>query len=565
MGNSELQSVLDRLNRLEERVTRLEGGDSGKLLKVREQPALVRPEPLLSGADRDEVPLEQVNTANAERVSTGRMLGFTAGFCFFLATAFIIKLAIDSAWLTPERQLLLAALAGFVLIGAGFALRKRDLEYAGILPGIGIVVLYLTIYGGNIYYSLPDDRGLIVFSSAVSLFSIYLLRYFARSLFVYAAVIGTYLVPFVAYRELGLTLPAVFYFLASSLTLAILSLASQNRLLQLLSAYSGILAFGLFGEITEPRGAGTLLERRFTELAIFQFAQFVISLCGVAAFSIKYQSPLKRREAWGYFPLLLFFYAIEYEYLTHINRNLAPWVALALALTVIIVFQATKRKLPASLIQSGDVVYAFVAVVLFHAGYLNLLPEKFNPLLLIVLAGVLTFYRDFPLVQALRENFVVAALFYIIVALELPRACLENCREFSWYWVSIGIVYAGAALAFHLWTRRLAKDRDRSYFVLAVGHIQAMCSLYALSSESGSFVVSLVWGIYAFAILGIASRTRDASLGRSSTFVLAVVAGKVLLYDVALASALVRIGCLILTGVLLYAGGFLLRRMNSWE
>ena len=75
------------------------------LLKA-QAPAAAAPAP------RTEVPRER----------SGNWLGIVASICFVFAAAFIIKLSIDSGWLTPERQIGLAVLLGMGLIAAGFAL-----------------------------------------------------------------------------------------------------------------------------------------------------------------------------------------------------------------------------------------------------------------------------------------------------------------------------------------------------------------------------------------------------------------------------------------------------------
>jgi uncharacterized membrane protein len=78
-------------------------------------------------------------------------LGWGGAVAFALAASYLIRLAIDTGWLTPVRQVAFAAIAGLVLIGTGFALRNFDRQYAGLLPAGGIAILFLSIYGGHLY------------------------------------------------------------------------------------------------------------------------------------------------------------------------------------------------------------------------------------------------------------------------------------------------------------------------------------------------------------------------------------------------------------------------------
>lgn len=81
-----------------------------------------------------------------------QILGWTGATALVLAVAYLIRLALDAGWLTPERQLGLAVLSGFALIGAGLKLRAADRQYASLLPAGGLVVLFLSIYGAHLYY-----------------------------------------------------------------------------------------------------------------------------------------------------------------------------------------------------------------------------------------------------------------------------------------------------------------------------------------------------------------------------------------------------------------------------
>ena len=50
------------------------------------------------------------------------ILGWGGAVALVLAAAYLIRLAVESGWLTPVRQVTFAAIFGFVMIGAGFLL-----------------------------------------------------------------------------------------------------------------------------------------------------------------------------------------------------------------------------------------------------------------------------------------------------------------------------------------------------------------------------------------------------------------------------------------------------------
>ena len=94
-----------------------------------------------------------------------------------------------------------------------------------------------------------------------------------------------------------------------------------------------------------------------------------------------------------------------------------------------------------------------------------------------------------------------------------------------------------------------------------------LCGLYRLSlgvSMSGSLFVSLTWGLYALAILSWGYARRDRLVGQSAVLILAAVALKAAFYDMLRTTSLVRVLSLLAAGLILYACGWVFRRMSAW-
>jgi uncharacterized membrane protein len=99
--------------------------------------------------------------------------------------------------------------------------------------------------------------------------------------------------------------------------------------------------------------------------------------------------------------------------------------------------------------------------------------------------------------------------------------------------------------------------------VLYAGHIALMGAAVNILNER--LAVSLAWGVIGLACLALAFRARDKLLGTSSLLIFAASAAKVLLFDLSDATPLVRIACLLVLGVTLYAGGWLYKRVDAME
>ena len=76
---------------------------------------------------------------------TGNWLGAVGVICFVFAAGFIIKLAVESGWLTPARQVGLAFLLGCSLIALGSHLFNKDQAYANFLLAGGNSFIKLLI------------------------------------------------------------------------------------------------------------------------------------------------------------------------------------------------------------------------------------------------------------------------------------------------------------------------------------------------------------------------------------------------------------------------------------
>lgn len=74
-----------------------------------------------------------------------------------LGSSYLVKLAFDSAWITPAMRVALSAMGGLVLVGAGLRFAGRGLPAFGhLLAGGGFAVLYVAIYAALHLYDLID-------------------------------------------------------------------------------------------------------------------------------------------------------------------------------------------------------------------------------------------------------------------------------------------------------------------------------------------------------------------------------------------------------------------------
>ncbi len=105
--------------------------------------------------------------------------------------AFFLNFAIDLGLLPVEVRLMFAAIGGLALTGAGWWLRDRRRDYALVLQGGGIGIVYLTVFAAvNLYDLITPGPGLALMVVLVGLSSALAVLQDARSLAILATCAG---------------------------------------------------------------------------------------------------------------------------------------------------------------------------------------------------------------------------------------------------------------------------------------------------------------------------------------------------------------------------------------
>ena len=482
-----------------------------------------------------------------------QILGWTGATALVLAVAYLIRLALDAGWLTPERQLGLAVLSGFALIGAGLKLRSADRQYASLLPAGGLVILFLSIYGAHLYYHFigaPMAAGAVILTC---LGALWLSRLFDSELYGLFAVLGSYSAPFLLPTLAGSVTDLVIYFSAWSVLFCVYSIWVGNRRPYLLAAYLALLGFHYLWRQMAPD--------EWQAAFAFQLIQFAIFLAGAISFSVRHRRPMSHDEALAHLPLLLIFYALQYALLDQHLPALAPWIALSSAGVLLFAYLAAQRTM-GPLPSSALLVGAYIALALFHAGYMELLPDAYGPWLALLVLPAVGFYLRAWGVGA-TVIWPMRALIIAIFALNYLRVMGEiNFSTLPAHQV-IALLFAAELYVGYYFARRLPALHSFALPALYLGHVAAMRA--AVQMFDGQLVVSFTWGVIALTCLALAFKTRDKLLGKSSLLIFAASAAKVMLFDLSNATPLVRIGLLVILGVTLYVGGWMYRKVDLIE
>jgi uncharacterized membrane protein len=563
----------ERINRLEARLNQLERLVEGMVTRIGDSVApLVQPVPAerskpaatpvaqtppaatVSAWSAHESTQVNKTSATSGTSSATRVLGWTGATAMVLAAVYLIRLAIDSGMLTPGRQVALAVIAAFVLIGLGLGLRRSNREYASLLPAGGIVILFASIYGAHIYYQLVSAPMAAVAVVLTCLGALWLGRLFESQLYALFAVVGSYSAPFLLPSLRNSITDLVVYYSAWSVLFCVYSVWIGQRRVYLLAAYMALLGFEAIWRLS----AGG----EWMSALVFQTVQLIVFAVGTVVYSVRRNDPMDKATALAHLPALLIFYFLQYSLLRTHLPVMAPWVMLASAAVVLLCYLVARQLLKASHEAGSMLVGSYVALVLFHAGYVELIPPHMAPwlaLLLLPVFGLYIYWRGDASSVVLPIKLVAGVVFVINFLSVLTGAGVAGVPGHKY----LTLFYALELYAGYYFVRRMPALKDFYGPLLYAGHISALAA--AVQLATGRFMVSLLWGVLALACLTMALRNHDKLLGKSSLLIFFAAAAKVLLYDLSGAAPLVRIASLMVLGVTLYVGGWLYRRVDEMK
>lgn len=531
-------------SKLEKRVTAIE-----KHLSLTPAPA----SPIISTPSIQAAPVPKKIKEHKQPLN---WLGIIGVICFVVAAGFIIKLSIESGWLTPERRIISSLLFGTTLIATGFYLARKDREYASLLPAGGILVYYLTALASYHLYQLIPFEGALTAITAASALCLWLYTKFKHSIYLLCAGTGAYLIPLLLARAPDIYFPYS-YFMVCTATFCLFAVWAKSRALILICAYLSIL---MTGAIT---GDHALVY----PLAMYALGFHFLVLCAATYAHTRYHGePLTQKGAWMFMPILVIFYALEYHFIKSIYPEYVPWIALGFACVPALFYMAAKPHFAQGL-ASLPVVVSFATLVVFHSLYLELIPLEHRYWVFVAIMGVICVL---PAKKDMDKAFIVP-LFTGLAILAIEYLSMLS-KLYSGHEATVELVTASLCAIALLWVFLLSPGKKEPFYknsygiiVLTLTHLLALAAFYRLTEPYGPLAISASWLYYAVVVMVLGFVKKHSGLTKSALMILVFAAGKVLLLDIVTDSTLIKILCLLLTGTVLYGSGLVMRRTATWK
>jgi len=491
--------------------------------------------------------------ASAEVQKTSNILGFVGAACLILAMVLLIKFSIDSGWLNPMRQIVLAALFGFVLVVLPF-FHFSEKKYFSFLPAAGVVVLHLAIYGGVFYHKLVSPEWGIAFTALIGAISIWLLSIYREDTYSVLAIAGTYIGCILLKNAFTSIFYLSFYLLLWDIAFSYFAIILKKRSLITFAAYFS-LGFISFISLS----ISSIEDNQNAQIAILQFGQMAVYTFFSSRFSFANKSPLTENEAWQLFPIYLFFYGHEFHVLNNINPLYAVIFAIVFSGILLGTYFRAKKKISGAHLDSAPVVYTLVSIIIYHSVFFDSLRSLGQLIFGLLIVGGYKFFQNH--IQGKEFNGVrlvtLGMLGYILLTLYVGSSEL-TANTLALF----GFIYGGMALFSLIKMKELNHDNIPSLLIL-IANSQIMLAISRLSGMIGTFPIVPLWILYAFITLFIAMKFHDKVLAKAAFPVILIAIGRFLIRDFEVLGQGQRILALLFMGGLIFISGFLYRKVKD--
>src|SRR5450755_228854 len=125
-----------------------------------------------------------------------KLFAWIGGFVLFLGVVFLVKYSFENNLLTPTMRVILGALIGAALVGAGWFTAQRNYRVPGqSLCATGVVILYADIFGAHAFYSLISLGAAFALMSIVTIGAFFLAVQLNAQVVVILGLLGGFLTP----------------------------------------------------------------------------------------------------------------------------------------------------------------------------------------------------------------------------------------------------------------------------------------------------------------------------------------------------------------------------------
>jgi len=514
------------------------------------------------------------NGLDLETVIAGRWLNRVGIVALLLAVAFFLKYAFDNAWIGPSGQVALGLLSGTLLLAFSPWLLRRGYPYfSGGIAGLAAGVLYLSLYAAwSFYHLVPQPVAFVGMIVVTGTMAVLALGRDSQPLAL-LALIGGFLTPALLSTGVDAQIPLFVYLAVLNGGLLAIARSRAWHSLELV-AFAGTVFY--YWAWIEDFYAVPKLERTafFATLFFLEFTAF----------------PIVQARRLGKIPKAHFFlllvnaasFLTALQYLLYRDHR---WMLTIAVLALAAGHLAASKWLPAS--KPGErsvprLLFAGLALTFATLAIPIRLEGKWIAIAWAVEGAALVWSGLQGRVGLLRAAGILlsgGAAAQLVLLKMSANTFLWNPRFMSY---AVVVASMGAAVAF---SRRLADavpSGERRVFDM-IGLVANFLLLSAFSQEvwqlfgrmrldlgadtrlTQQLALSLLWTLYATALMLLGFRKHSHALRWSSLGLFSIVVVKVFLYDLSFLERAYRIVSFSVLGVLLVVVSFFYQKKVATE
>lgn len=402
------------------------------------------------------------------------------GTLIVLVLALLGRLLIDLRWMGAVGQISFGAALSFIFIGAGYLLRDSAKYYIRYLPIIGLILLNITVYGASNYYQLmPKNIGLL-FTLLISSIGLFLYHELKLMIFQILAVIGAYVMPLYISSDSGLMF-INFYYLIASIFFMVVAVRYQFIPTAILSAYLSIAICGLMEYV----------DNDVMNKVLFTLGHFVIFAGGYVLYVVRSKNIVSKVYTFAFFPLIVFFYAIEYNYLQEVSINWVPLFALLVCgilfgLSAAVKLYATNDKMQVV----SNLLISSAFVIAAHSVYFVLMPAKLRTIAMVLSSFAVFKYLDELLKDAQLLKKMISYVMFALMAWVYFEVMVSQFGSRSHLPIVNGFIFTLVLGYVAVFEKVLGAVPVNSLIVASLGHLIALVSLFNILKNKSTEVLA---------------------------------------------------------------------------
>lgn len=438
------------------------------------------------------------NDAPKKVINDDSLATVAGGALVVILMFFLGKFLLDASWLSSATQIATAAAVGFAFIGAGYIFKSNNLAFTKYLPVVGLVSLYVCIYGASNYYSIIPKNVALIALLGISVLGVFLSVEFKLTVYQIISALGGYLAPlYISYNsDLGFT---NFYYLILSLLFLVGVIWLQLVPAAITGAFLSLFICGI----------SDYVDHDVMNKVSFTSGHFVIFASAYVLHVMNSKEIVNKYFTYAFSLFIFLFYTVQYYYLQAIGRTQVLVFCAAMILIVGLAVGVIKKWSQSEKTQlTADLLFSLQIAMVAHALFYVVLPTRIQSIA--VIAAGLIFFKTliFWGKKEVQLKRLLTYLFLLIIGVNALEVILNQFANDNKLVLMSGAIYAVVLFYVLLFEKTIGHLNVKPKAIAGIAYVFLLATVYAatekisgtvhLASVGVGFILALSHFVYLF-------------------------------------------------------------------